>query len=242
MRTLTASIAAVAMMITATSFTVPASAASISDRQAQLERRAGFVEDIQEALYTLGYLGLDDIDGSFGARTAIAIRRFETDHGLVRSGAATPELRQLLIDMAFPDLPANPELLGAVSMPDDFREGAAYGRYTLEVAKAIAIRRCLQNSRTKRYCDEHVIVGAGIDWLVTMVCGRVYVSAKGATKAEAEREAVATAREGGSRSHCSNVHTANATFGEFIDTEEEQLLARPVDEPPAARALTNSDI
>src|SRR5690606_23691510 len=90
-------------------FVPDAVAAPLKQSDADRERHTSFVEDIQESLYVLKYLKIDDVDGTGGPKTAIAIRRFESDHGLVASGRLTDELRQLLIDMAFPDLPANVE-------------------------------------------------------------------------------------------------------------------------------------
>ncbi len=217
-------------------------AAPLKQRDADRERHTSFVEDIQESLYILNYLKIDDVDGTAGPKTAIAIRRFESDHGLVASGRLTDELRQLLIDMAFPDLPTNLELVGAISVAGDGKWGAAFGRYSTEVAKASAIRRCQQRSRFSKNCATHVVVTAGFDWLASVSCGRLYASATGKTREEAEREAVTTAREGGSRSNCSLIVLVNATFGEIIDTEEEYLLSRPVVNVPAPTPRSRTGI
>src|SRR5690606_19082659 len=83
----------------------PTIAASLDPRAAALEKEVRFIEDVQEALYVLDYLGIEDIDGSFGPTTALAIRSFEADYGLTVTGKVTPALRRLLIATAFSSAP-----------------------------------------------------------------------------------------------------------------------------------------
>ncbi len=224
------------------SFFQSATAAPLNQRAADRERYTSFVEDIQESLYVLKYLKLDDVDGTAGPKTAIAIRRFESDHGLTVSGRLTDELRQLLVDMAFPDLPTNPELVGAVSVGGDLKWGGSYGRYTTEVALASAIRRCQQRSRSRKNCEIHVPVATGHEWIVTVICGRTYTSSIGESREAARRNAVAEARKEGIRSNCNDVLIVNATFGEVIDAEEEYLLSRPMVNAPVPTPRSRTGI
>lgn len=206
------------------------------------ERKRAYIEDIQEALYFLGYLKIDDVDGVAGPKTSIAIRRFETENGLEVVGKLNDDLRTLLIDVAFPDLPKDPDLVGAISVANDFKWGAAYARYTTEVARAIAVRRCLQRSKTRLFCDEHVAVGSGYGWMVTVVCGGVYASAAEVTLEAAEALAIKTARDSGNRSQCSRLLATNATFGEVIDPDEERMLLAPDKEVPTPARRVDPNI
>jgi len=51
----------------------------------------GTVSDIQAALMRRGY-DPGPVDGRYGPRTAEAIRRYQSDHGLVADGRASPDL------------------------------------------------------------------------------------------------------------------------------------------------------
>lgn len=218
--------------LAAVCFSLLASMAFSNERLAAAEREVAFIEDIQESLYVLGYLDIEDIDGSSGPKTAMAVRLFTSDQGMTRSSKLTEELRQLLIDMAFPDLPPDPELIGALTVADDLKWGTAHGRFTSEVAESVAIRRCLEASRTDRNCGVHMHIIHGHQWSVTMSCGRQYSTSTESTESKAAASARKHARDNGNRSACTKLVALNASFGRYVDEEEISRLNASTAEIP----------
>jgi len=46
------------------------------------------VRQLQNKLVYMGYLTAEDVDGTYGSRTADAVRAFQADHGLPAGGIA----------------------------------------------------------------------------------------------------------------------------------------------------------
>ncbi len=204
--------------------------------EAWAENERAMIEDVQESLHMLGYLTVDDVDGTMGPKTTLAIRRFESGGGMKQTGRVTADLHKLLLDLAFPDREGM-ELVGAVSVSGDGGWGGAYARYMVDVAMAMATRRCQQRSRDPTNCASHVTYAAGMDWIVSVRCGRFYSTSYGGTIQTAHDAAVQSVRGKGDRTYCSRTIVVNATFGEEIDEYERRMLetpAQPATPPPVA--------